>query len=94
MEKVSAGKLQVARVGGTDLGVISQSWEESGWASAEVKLLRTFSWDAKDRAFETIEIGLSSAKPLIAVCGPYATADAAAWNVDPDSDVGFPENKD
>ena len=94
MEKVSAGTLQVARVDGIELGVISQDWEQSGWASAEVKLLRTFSWDAKDRAFETVEIELAPAKPLIAVCGPYATADAAAWNEDPESDVGFPENKD
>jgi hypothetical protein len=94
MDKVSLGKLQIARVEGIDLGVISQDWEQSGWASGEVKLLRTFSWDAKDRAFEIVNIALLASEPVIAVCGPYATADAAAWNVDPESDVGFPENKD
>lgn len=88
------GKLQVARVSGLDLGVISHSWDQSGWATGEVRLLRSFSWDAKDRAFETLDIALTAAKPLIAVCGPYATADAAAWNLDPELDVGFPERED
>lgn len=94
MQKIPADPLQVLEIEGVDLGVVAQSWVESGWTSCEVRLLRSFSWDAKDRAFEIVDIPLAGGKPLIAVCGPYATADAAAWNLDPELDVGFPENKD
>lgn len=55
-----------------------------------LRILRPFSWDAKHRAFEVVEIELS--KPVVVVSGPYATADVQAWNVDPNHDVGFPES--
>lgn len=83
--------LDVATVDGVALGVIAQSWTENGWASASLRILRPFSWDAKERAFELLDCDLTNANPSILVCGPYATSDAAAWNTDPEHDVGFPE---
>ncbi len=94
MHKVSFNQLQVARVDGVDLGVIAQTFSETGWSSCSVRLLRSFTWDAKHRAFETLDTELVQGEPLIAVCGPYATADAAAFNQDPQQDVGFPERED
>ncbi|MCF8536050.1 MAG: hypothetical protein K9G66_04130, partial [Rhodoluna sp.] len=93
-QRVPSGQLQVAHVDGKELGVIAQSFSEAGWASCTVRLLRTFSWDAKERAFELVDFELEEGSDLIAVCGPYATADAAAFNVDAEMDVGFPERED
>ena len=94
MQKVQSGQFEVAQVDGKELGVIAQSFSEPGWASCTVRLLRTFSWDAKERAFEIVDFKLEARSELIAVCGPYATADAAAFNVDAETDVGFPERED
>ena len=94
MQKVHSGQFEVAKVEGKELGVIAQSFSQTGWASCTVRLLRTFSWDAKERAFEIVDFNLEEKHELIAVCGPYATADAAAFNVDPEMDVGFPERED
>ena len=47
MQKVQSGQFEVAQVDGKELGVIAQSFSEPGWASCTVRLLRTFSWDAK-----------------------------------------------
>ena len=94
MQRVPSGRLQVAKVDGKELGVIAQSFSEAGWSSCTVRLLRTFSWDAKERAFELVDFKLEEGSDLIAVCGPYATADAAAFNVDAEMDVGFPERED
>jgi hypothetical protein len=94
MQSIKVGHFQVAQVDGAELGVVSQTWSEAGWSSCSVRLLRTFSWDAKDRAFELLDTALQNGAPLIAVCGPYATADAAAWNQDAHQDVGFPERED
>lgn len=86
--------LQLAIVDGVTLGVRVQSFTESDWSQATIRLLRPFSWDAKERAFELVDVDLKEAKPVILVCGPYAAADAAALNVDPEHDVGFPESKE
>lgn len=86
-------EVHVALVDGIELGVILQSWNQSGWADASVRLLRPFSWDAKERAFEMVDIGLTDSDPLILVSGPYATSDASAFNLGPETDVGFPENE-
>ena len=94
MQKVHSGQFEVAKVDGKELGVIAQSFSQTGWASCTVRLLRTFSWDAKERAFEIVDFKLEEKHELIAVCGPYATADAAAFNVDAEMDVGFPERED
>lgn len=94
MQRIEFGQFEVAQLEGVELGIIAQSHSESGWANCKVRLLRTFSWDAKERAFEVVDIDLVSGNPVIAVCGPYATADAAAWNLDPSMDVGFPERED
>jgi hypothetical protein len=94
MQKVQSGQFEVAQVDGKELGVIAQSFSEPGWASCTVRLLRTFSWDAKERAFEIVDFKLEARSELIAVCGPYATADAAAFNVDAETEVGFPERED
>ena len=51
MQSIKVGQFQVAQVNGAELGVVSQTWSEAGWSSCSVRLLRTFSWDAKDRAF-------------------------------------------
>jgi hypothetical protein len=94
MESIAFGRFQVAKVDGVELGVVAQTVTESGWSSCSVRLLRCFSWDAKHRAFEILDTQLENGSPLIAVCGPYATADAAAWNQDAQMDVGFPERED
>jgi hypothetical protein len=94
MQKVQSGQFEVAQVDGKELGVIAQVFSEPGWASCTVRLLRTFSWDAKERAFEIVDFKLEERSELIAVCGPYASADAAAFNVDSETDVGFPERED
>jgi hypothetical protein len=94
MQRVQSGQFQVAHVEGAELGVIAQSFSDVGWASCRARLLRSFSWDAKERAFEVVDIELTHGSPLIAVCGPYATADAAAWNQNSEMDVGFPERED
>lgn len=85
---------QLASLDGEELGVELARFEQAGWLEATVRLLRPFSWDAKARGFEIVEIAISSGKPIIVVCGPYATADAAAWNVNSSHDVGFPESED
>ena len=94
MDSIAFGRFQVAKVDGVELGVVAQTVIESGWSSCSVRLLRCFSWDAKHRAFEILDTRLENGSPLIAVCGPYATADAAAWNQDAQMDVGFPERED
>ena len=94
MESIALGRFQVAKVDGVQLGVVAQTWSQTGWSTCNVRLLRTFSWDAKHRAFEILDTQLENGSPLIAVCGPYATADAAAWNQDAQMDVGFPERED
>lgn len=94
MNQSKSSNLEVATLDGFELGVVSDSWNQMGWVSASVRLLRPFSWDAKDRAFEILQLELEHGKPLIVVCGPYATSDASAWNVSPESDVGFPENEE
>lgn len=94
MTDLKLPQLPIATQDEIALGVELQSHLESGWQQATIKLLRPFSWDAKDRAFEIVEIQLEQSKPVIVVSGPYATADAAAFNVDPEKDVGFPENED
>ena len=86
--------LKLATLDGIELGVELARFEHPGWESATVRLLRPFSWDAKARGFEIVEIPIELDKPLVVVCGPYATADAAAWNVDPNHDVGFSESKE
>ena len=79
---------------GVTLGVEVQSYNDSDWARASVRILRPFSWDAKERAFEIVDLELKAGEPVILVCGPYAAADAAALNVDPEHEVGFPESKE
>ena len=63
---------------GVTLGVEVQSYNDSDWARASVRILRPFSWDAKERAFEIVDLELKAGEPVILVCGPYAAADAAA----------------
>lgn len=57
-----------------------------------MRVLRPFSWDAKHRAFEIVTISLPPGSVRHLVCGPYATADAAAWNADPQSRLPFPND--
>jgi broad specificity phosphatase PhoE len=94
LANVNAVPLKVASQDGIQLGVELQSHSHPGWSNATIKILRPFSWDAKDRAFELVDIALREKEPVILVSGPYATADAAAWNVDPEKDIGFPENEE
>ena len=94
MQRAPSGQFEVALVDSKELGVITQSFSEPGWANCTVRLLRTFSWDAKERAFELVDFKLEERAELIAVCGPYATADAAAFNEHAEMDVGFPERED
>jgi hypothetical protein len=81
-----------ATVDGISLGTVVDYWEQSDWFSGSLRILRPFSWDAKDRGFEVVDLKIFAGSPIILVCGPYAAADAAAWNLDPLNDVGFPES--
>lgn len=94
MPNSQSSPMDVVQIDGIELGVMLQSWSQAGWSGGSVRLLRPFSWDAKDRAFEIVEIELTEADPLILVSGPYATSDASAFNQGPETDVGFPENED
>jgi hypothetical protein len=94
MAPISDHDVQLTKLDGVDLGVKIAEFGQAGWASASIRLLRPFSWDAKARGFEIVEIPLQLNIPLIVVCGPYATADAAAWNFDPNHDVGFSESEE
>ncbi len=93
MTQSQSNPLEVTQVDGVELGLLVQSWNQAGWSDASVRLLRPFSWDAKHRAFEVVQIELVEADPLILVSGPYATSDASAFNQDPEMDVGFPESE-
>lgn len=86
--------VQLTTLDGVELGAKVAEFGQAGWASATIRLLRPFSWDAKARGFEIVEIPLQVNIPLLVVCGPYATADAAAWNFDPNHDVGFSESEE
>ncbi len=81
-------------VDGISLGLLVQYWEQPGWFTGSLRLLRPFSWDAKHRGFEILDLEIQKDKPLILVCGPYAAADAAAWNIYPLNDVGFYESEE
>ncbi len=94
MNQAHSSPLKIAQQDGVDLGVLSDVWSQPGWADASVSLLRPFSWDAKHRAFEMVEIGLVNSDPVIVVSGPYATSDASAWNQGAEFDVGFPETEE
>jgi len=88
-----SNKCNTASIQRVSLGVLLQSWNQIGWVDASVRFLRPFSWDAKNRAFETIESALVNLQSIVLVTGPYATSDASAWNLDPELNVGFPVNE-
>lgn len=94
MTSSQAFELPKVKLEEVELGVQVQDFQTTHWRNASLRILRPFSWDAKHRAFELVDIEILEDKPRILVSGPYATADAAAWNVDPQCDVGFPENEE
>jgi hypothetical protein len=75
-----------------DLGTTVGGCALAGWHTISVRILRPFSWDAKHRGFTTETIVVSPGSDLLLVCGPYSTADAAAWNVDDNHPVPFPND--
>jgi hypothetical protein len=91
LSTASSPALTIVELNGHELGVAVQFWQQAGWSFATLRSVRPFSWDAKHRAFETVDIELGPS-PTILVCGPYAAADAAAFNTRPDHHVGFPES--
>jgi hypothetical protein len=76
------------------LGLRISTLRLSGWSDASVRVLRPFSWDAKHRAFDVVDLIIDDEHERCLVMGPYAAADAAAWNVDPALDVGFPNSSE
>lgn len=56
----------------------------AGMRDATARILRPFSWDAKYRGLEVLDVPVGAGRTLVA--GPYAAADAAALGVSPDTD--------
>jgi len=92
MSHASSQEPTVFSLDGVELGCLIGHAELPPLRSVTVRLLRPFSWDARDRAFEVIDRPVMPGDPVVVVCGPYAATDAAAWNVDPRHFVGFPES--
>lgn len=82
--------MKIFELDGEILGTEVQNWQDTNWKSISLRLLRPFSWDAKDRGFEVVNIELRRQVPVILVCGPYATADAAALNDSVTNKLDFP----
>lgn len=76
------------------LGLRVSELRLEGWRDVNLRVLRPFSWDAKHRSFALVDLPLSHSHERTLVMGPYAAADAAAWNVDAAHDVGFPDRDD
>lgn len=75
-----------------ELGTLLARQELSGWTDITVRILRPFSWDAKHRGLTVVTLPVAENTDRLLVCGPYATADAAAWNVDRTWRVPFPND--